>query len=156
MFPQPCFVGRRQEHLACRVEALLSFEPAHEGDEAGLSVFQNMLHHYDVAVTKEAGGRTVIVRRRVGTLVAVVASRALAEGDVRLVVEAEPQTYRFAIVDADGTRTDLAEGEARYLSSEVGGRFTGVYFAMYATGNGTVSKATAAFDWFEYAGVAGG
>jgi alpha-N-arabinofuranosidase len=44
----------------------------------------------------------------------------------------------------------LAEGETRYLSTEVASGFTGVYFAMYATGNGAPCAAPADFDWFEY------
>jgi xylan 1,4-beta-xylosidase len=30
------------------------------------------------------------------------------------------------------------------------GGFTGVYFAMYATGNGKKSTTPADFDWFDY------
>jgi hypothetical protein len=44
----------------------------------------------------------------------------------------------------------LAQGETCYLSSEVARGFTGVYFAMYATGNGRVNATPAFFDWFEY------
>jgi len=32
----------------------------------------------------------------------------------------------------------------------VAGGFTGVYFALYATGNGKASKSPAFFDWFDY------
>jgi alpha-N-arabinofuranosidase len=38
----------------------------------------------------------------------------------------------------------------RYLSTEVGGRFTGVYLAMYATGNGRQTGNEARFDWYVY------
>jgi alpha-N-arabinofuranosidase len=44
----------------------------------------------------------------------------------------------------------LGEGETRYLSTEVAGGFTGVYFAMYATGNGAPCRNAADFDWFDY------
>jgi xylan 1,4-beta-xylosidase len=44
----------------------------------------------------------------------------------------------------------LATGETRYLATEVAGGFTGVYFALYATGNGNASKSPAFFDWFDY------
>jgi xylan 1,4-beta-xylosidase len=45
----------------------------------------------------------------------------------------------------------LGEGETRYLSTEVAGGFTGVYLAMYASGNGKPCLGPADFDWFEYA-----
>jgi alpha-N-arabinofuranosidase len=32
----------------------------------------------------------------------------------------------------------------------VAGGFTGVYFGLYATGNGQPSAAEAHFDWFDY------
>ena len=38
----------------------------------------------------------------------------------------------------------------RYLSSEVAGGFTGVYFGLYATGNGRPVSAPAHFDWWDY------
>jgi len=38
----------------------------------------------------------------------------------------------------------------RYLSSEVAGGFTGVYFGLYATGSGQPASAPAHFDWFDY------
>ena len=36
------------------------------------------------------------------------------------------------------------------LSNEIAGGMTGVYIALYATGNGAQSAAVADFDWFEY------
>ena len=44
----------------------------------------------------------------------------------------------------------LGGGETRYLSTEVAGGFTGVYFGLYATGNGARSTTPAFYDWFEY------
>jgi xylan 1,4-beta-xylosidase len=45
----------------------------------------------------------------------------------------------------------IAYGETRYLSTEVAGGFTGVYFGLYATGNGQPSTTPAYFDYIEYA-----
>jgi alpha-N-arabinofuranosidase len=44
----------------------------------------------------------------------------------------------------------LAVGATRYLSTEVAGGFTGVYFGMYATSNGFARTGPADFDWFDY------
>ena len=39
---------------------------------------------------------------------------------------------------------------SKFLATEVAGTFTGVYFGLYATGNGTSSTAPAFVDWFDY------
>ena len=87
----------------------------------------------------------VIVRRRIGSLSAEVANVPAPAGPVTLSIVAEPQSYRFLLGDQA-----LAEGETKFLSTEVAGGFTGVYFAMYATGNGLRSSTPADFDWFDY------
>jgi alpha-N-arabinofuranosidase len=72
-----------------------------------------------------------------------------AEGPILLQAEAERDWYHFSWAPAGGQLTRLASGETRYLSTEVAGGFTGVYAAMYATGNGQPSMTPADFDWFE-------
>jgi xylan 1,4-beta-xylosidase len=149
MFPTPCLLGRRQEHLHCAASTLIQFEPQTDRDEAGMVVWQNMMHHYEVAVTRRAGRRAVIVRRRIGTLWAEVACEP-ADGDLVLLVEASPDSYQLAAWRADGTEVVRVKGESRYLSTEVGGLFTGVYLGLYATGNGRPCATPACFDWFDY------
>ena len=101
----------------------------------------NPEHHYELAIK----GARVVVRRRIGSLVAEVANDPAPTGPVTLSIVAEPHRYRFLVGDHC-----LAEGETKYLATEVAGGFTGVYFAMYATGNGQRSAAPADFDWFDY------
>ncbi len=137
----PAWVGRRQQHLACEVRTRLDFAPAHDREEAGLVAYMNPRHHYEIAVL----GQRVIVRRRIGSLTAVVAEVAVPPGPVELGIAAEPQRYRFLL-----NGVCLAEGETKYLATEVAGGFTGVYFALYATGNGERSVAPADFDDFDY------
>jgi xylan 1,4-beta-xylosidase len=100
------------------------------------------------------------VRRRTGTLAAVVASEPLGDGGVTLQVRASQKagvfaftgtpTYIFSYALVEGEPRELASGEARFLASEVAGGFTGVYFALYATAKGGQTSAPADFDWFEY------
>lgn len=153
------FVGRRQEHAQCEAATLLDFTPEADGQEAGLTVWMNQEHHYEIAVTRHAGERQVIVRRRIGSLVAVVAQEPLAPGPVTLRVRAAqpegayfapPATYTFSYALAGEEPRELAGGEARYLSTEVAGGFTGIYFALYATSAGAQPAPPADFDWFEY------
>lgn len=144
------FVGRRQEHLACEVAARLDFEPTGAGEEAGLTVWMNPTHHYDLFVTRQDGERQVVVRRRIGSLVADVAAMAIGPGALTLAIQAEPQRYSFGVEGSSGDRQILATGETRYLAPEVAGGFTGVYFGLYASGNASMPPAFV--EWFDYRG----
>jgi alpha-N-arabinofuranosidase len=146
----PAFIGRRQQHLAMRATARLHFEGRQAGDEAGLTVLANSSHHYEIALLAGEGGQDIIIRRRIGDLMAVVARRRHDGGPVVLEISATPESYAFGLVGDDGQSVELAAGRCRYLSSEVAGGFTGAYIGMYATGNGRAASMPADFDWFEY------
>jgi xylan 1,4-beta-xylosidase len=153
----PTWVGRRQEHMAVRAATLLDFVPSRDGEEAGLSLYMNPEHRYEVAIGRADGRRQVFVRQRIGkALEAVTASSPVdASSPLVLQVEATPTEYRFSFAaapagDAAPALRSLGSAEVRYLSSEVAGGFTGVFFALYATGNGRPAGAEAHFDWFDY------
>lgn len=150
--PPVTFVGRRQQHLVCQASTLLEFEPAAEGEQAGLTVWMNPRHHYDLFVRRADGRREIAVRQRIGDLAALVARRPLEDGPVRLLVRAEPQGYTFEYAAGAAEPQTLAHGETRYLSTEVAGGFTGVYLALYASGGGRPGAAAAFFEWFDYQG----
>jgi alpha-N-arabinofuranosidase len=148
----PTFVGRRQQHLGVRVATRVDFVPAREGEEAGLSVFHNATHRYEIGLRRRGAGREVFLRQTIGpSLSAVTASAEVTrDGPVELEVAASPLEYTFSCVDAGGTRRRLGVAQTRYVSSEVAGGFTGVYFGLYATGAGSPASAPAFFDWFDY------
>lgn len=146
----PTWVGRRQEHFEARVSTLLDFDPVSEGEEAGLVVWLNQNHHYEIFVARRQRQGQVIVRRRIGSLQAEVAHAGLVDGPVRLEIMASRDWYSFAFAQGDAAPAVLAQGETRYLSTEVGGMFTGIYFALYATGSGQPASSYADFDWFDY------
>ncbi len=138
-------VGRRQQHFQCDVTTGLDYQPADGDGEAGLTVLMNERHHYDLFVTRIEGQRQVVVRRRIGSLVAVVGQAPLDDGLVTLRIQADQEWYQFFYAVGTQALRLLASGETRYLSTEVAGGFTGVYFAMYAHGT-----SPADFDWFDY------
>jgi alpha-N-arabinofuranosidase len=143
------FVGCRQEHFNCEVATSLFFSPQTGGEEAGLTVWMDQRHHYDLFVSHVDGKNFINVRRRIGSLSATVAREELSNDQVTLLVRANRLFYSFA-VKTDGVEHIITTGETRYLSSEVAGGFTGVYFALYASGNGQASSIPACFDWFDY------
>jgi alpha-N-arabinofuranosidase len=154
----PAWVGQRQRHFRARVTTCLEFEPGAEREEAGLVVRMDERHHYEVFVTRRGGAPSAVLRRRVGGLMAEVATRPLSPGASRVVlsIDAEESRYTFSFGANESAMEPLGEAETRYLSTEVAGGFTGVYFALYATGNGAPSSQPADFDWFEYLPGEGG
>lgn len=142
----PAWVGRRQRHFALSASTHLEFEPQDENEEAGLTLRMNEKHHYELFVTRRQGRIGAVLRRRIGSLQAETAFVALeGSGASRLAVEAQKERYRFFV----GERC-VGEAETRYLSTEVAGGFTGVYLALYATGNGRACAGPADFDYFDY------
>lgn len=147
------WVGRRQCHFAALVAANLEFEPQGELEEAGLVVRMNEQHHYEVFVTQRSGKPHVVLRRKIGSLQAEVASApldAVLVPRLVLAITAERSRWVFAYGASLDELRPLGEGETRYLSTEVAGGFTGVFLAMYASGNGAPCRGPADFDWFEY------
>ena len=144
------FVGCRQENFNCEVSTCLRFSPAEDGEEAGLTAWMDSRHHVEIFVERQAGKRFVSVRGRIGGLSARIAQNELPDGLLTLFVRANRHFYAFGMLDEAGAETILATSETRYLSSEVAGGFTGVYFALYTSGNGRASTTPACYDWYEY------
>ncbi len=136
---------------------LVDFVPGRDGEEAGISLYMNPDHRYEIGVGRADGRRQVFVRQRIGPHVETITASAPIAGNepVVLQVEATPEEYAFSFGIAMSGRpqtatTPLGKGLARYLSSEVAGGFTGVYFGLYATGNGQPVSGPAHFEWFDY------
>jgi beta-xylosidase len=146
--PDVTFVGRRQQHLSCRVRTLA--DPG-EGF-GGLAVRVDERHHYEI----EVGGGEVRVSARIGSLRSLVATRPAPAGSIRLRIDVlatapghrhpreQPDELRLGIEEADGAFDVLAELDGRYLSTEVAGGFTGRVMGMY------VATGTVHFDWYDY------
>jgi alpha-N-arabinofuranosidase len=154
----PTWIGRRQQHMKTTAATLLDFVPAGEGDEAGLSVYMSPDHRYEIGIRRVEGRRQVILRQRIGPqLEAVTATAPVDESNaVHLQVEATPEEYRFSFgaAPAGGTAApalrEIGRAAVRYLSSEVAGGFTGVYFGLYASSARGQAGSPAHFDWFDY------
>jgi hypothetical protein len=146
--PAVTFVGRRQQHLSCRVRALA--DPA--AGRGGLAVRLDERHHYEV----EAGDGEVRALARIGPLRQALGTWPAPPGPVVLRIEAHaarpglgdpgqgPDTVYLGAEDPGGGFIVLAELDGRYLATEVAGGFTGRVIGMYATA-GTIR-----FDWFDY------
>lgn len=146
----PAFVARRQQHFDCKVSTSLEFSPKEDGEEAGLTVFMNERFHYEIAVGLREGVKKVFVRRRIGSLWKVESEHDYDQDAIILSVHADAKNYIFSYQKPGGESITLGSGECSLLSTEVAGGFTGVFFGLYATGNGSRATTPAYFDWFEY------
>jgi xylan 1,4-beta-xylosidase len=156
MVTQPCnpsFVGRRQQHLACRAATALDFEPAADGECAGLVVLRGTENQIQLLVTGVAGGgKAVRVTVRRAGREEIVAQAPLGPGRVFLAAEAAGRAYVLRCTQDPARWQTLATVDAGLLSLAAGGEFTGACLGMYASSNGRPSATCADFDWFEYTG----
>jgi len=143
----PSFVGRRQEHRDFAAYTIVDVAPAAEGEAAGLAVVKSDAFHIRLEIfgVNDRGARLVSRRDGVDTVVATV---PVANGVIRLGVEARAQDYTFRV----GEQT-VASVDGRILSSTVAGGFFGAVVGVYATCSGNSSTIVADFDWFEYAPI---
>jgi alpha-N-arabinofuranosidase len=99
----------------------------------------------------------MVLYRRVlkGKVVEPVQYADVNAGPLILMVRATPLSYEFSCKSSKGVEQVLGAAKTKDLSVEAigfedGMCFTGVYFGMYAAGNGKKSTTPAYFDWFEY------
>ncbi|MDN4068812.1 glycoside hydrolase family 43 protein [Paenibacillus vini] len=127
----PTFIGIRQKDF----NAVISCDISLKGGEAGITVYMDENHHYDLALRNGPQGYEVIERLNVGDIKSV--ERAIDLGQCNhatLVIKSTPTHYHFYVRTDDRTETLLGAAQSRYLSSEVAGGFTGVLIGLYATG----------------------
>lgn len=127
----PTFIGIRQRefcgNLACSVTS--------DGAEAGVSVFMDERHRYDLAISPCDGGYEAILRYTIGSAQYVHGTAKLSGSTARLNVAFDNHAYTFSVSDGD-IQHELGRMETRYVTSEVAGGFTGVIFGLYSVGDG--------------------
>lgn len=146
------WIGRRQQHHVSETCVTLTFPVSLEGEEAGLTVYMNCRHHYEAALCCENQKRKLIFRRQIGSLEKVECEVEDIPASVRLKLTSDKEFYIFSYQTRDGSWKELGRGEVQYLTTEVGGRFTGNYIALYAGGNGRPCREEAVFSDFVYSG----
>jgi len=139
--------GRRQCHHDCSVMTSLEFTPLQNGEEAGLTVYMNHQHHYEIALTMVDGIQCLIFRRQIGSLYRIESSVPYASSKVEFKIDADKSYYRFSY-KVEGEWISIGCGETQYLTTEVGGCFTGNYFALYTSGDASLKPAI--FKGFNY------
>jgi alpha-N-arabinofuranosidase len=141
---QPTWLGVRQRAHTCRVEAALRLTLAWDQAEAGLLAWQNLEAHVLVGVRRRAGTTRLFTRRHINSLQIEDDGPLLPSETpaLTLVILAAPHHYTLGYLDTAGGFIALTRIEAKFLSTEVTGRFTGVYFALHARGEATATCTT--------------
>ena len=157
----PCFVGRRQQHMTFTVTTELEFNPESEGQSAGLALLQSDAFYMKFAVVRAESGLQARLIRCENSIPVVAAEAELAELDelcgkglrLMLRIEAEEQELRFLCGFEESRLVVLAEHiDARMLSTDVAGGFVGTYVGMFAEGENPAGITVADFDSFSYEG----
>lgn len=138
-YGRPTWIGLRQTSHTCTIHATISAELHHPEAETGLAVWQNLEAHFLIGLRLSGDSPVLFTRRRVLSLCLDEEHPLPCPPSAGLVltVESTPQHYTVGLTLPDGTFQPLTRLEARFLSTEVAGRFTGVFFSLFATGSVT-------------------
>ena len=132
----PTALLRRQEAADCRFGTRVSLR----GDgEAGLVIYQTHNGHVEFYVQREKGRSRAVVRERLHSILHEQTAVALSSPEARLDVQAHGEQYVFLL-----NGREIARMDAKLLSTEMAGGFTGVTIGPYCrTGK-------ASFQGFDY------
>jgi len=136
----PSFLVRRQQHLNASATTSLRFDPSRDGDEAGLTVFQNDDFWFFLAVGRERGRVVIKLERRAGPtdpaqgVTIASAPLTLRPGQsLHLRIDAEGPRYRFSYAVEPGHWRVLADDvDGSILSTRTAGGFVGAVFGVHA------------------------
>lgn len=135
----PTFLGIRQREFTGVIRAKVTLESG----EAGLTAYMCEQEHYDIAVRKTDCGYEAVAKLNIGGIKHIANTCPISGNGAELIIKMDNNGYSLIVSDNGGEKV-LGCGQAKYLSSEVSGGFTGVVLALYAV-NGT-----AEFTEFEY------
>ena len=105
--------------------------------------------HYDLFVRQDTKGQqSIVLRYQLGELKHIEKEINIPQGKVQLQVKGNNEFYSFGYSTIENKFQEIAKMNARYLSTETAGGFTGIILGLYAVSDS--SKAQADFDYFDY------
>ncbi|MCW3786712.1 glycoside hydrolase family 43 protein [Plebeiibacterium sediminum] len=150
----PSFIGRRQQHKKGFASTQLYFNPETEADKAGLVVFQNIGHYYFLCQTIKEGKPVVQLLKAEGDSFVEISSETIANTDhIQLKIESDVDVYRFFYAEKENNWNEIGpELDAKFLSTNTAGGFTGCLYAMYAFTDNENKDLKVKYHWFKYSG----
>ncbi len=101
------------------------------GGEAGVTVYMDQEHHYDIYALKDDDGNYAVVELNIGNINHIAGKVKLSSNTATLKITSNAFGYTFNVID-NGDEVQLGYGISRYLSSEVAMGFTGVVLGFYS------------------------
>lgn len=133
----PSFLCRRIQHHKFESSSRLVFNPTADKERAGMLLFKDENHQYQLCVAKTQTGKAVELRKTSdGGKDEILASYALASADkdIRLKITSDGLTFSFYYAVGNGDWKLLKNNvDAGYLSTRNAGGFTGTTIGLYAT-----------------------
>jgi len=145
----PTFVGRRLTGIPFEATTRMKFDPQNKNEEAGLTLVNNG-SHFDIVVYTKNGKRFLAVKLQFGQTIHQSEAVELTPGHIDLRIEGTGPEFIFSYAQNNQEFEVVEKADARFLSTQTVGWFTGLYIGLYATGKGKPAKDPAVFDWFEY------
>jgi alpha-N-arabinofuranosidase len=123
----PAFIGLHQKEF----DMELSFTVTVLDGEAGLSIYMDEKHHYDLALAKNDDGCSIMLKFNIGDIKHKQAAVPLSHNKVSFKVRSSAAKYSFFYCEGNN-EICLGSAQTKYLSSEVAGNFTGVVLGFYS------------------------
>jgi xylan 1,4-beta-xylosidase len=128
----PAFMGRRQQHHIANVSTTLAYEPAKDGDRAGLAVLQNddSWLFFGIAMI-DAKPVIALIARQNSKTERLLAAAAFPGGTATLTVRANGGVMAFDYKVAGKSETLKADVDVTFLSTRAAGGFVGTVIGPY-------------------------
>ncbi len=125
----PTFIGIRQRdffgELSCTVKI--------DSGEAGITAYMCEDEHYEILLRKNGEQTEVALRLNIGGIKHIQNTLSINSDEALLIIKMDNYNYNF-FVRYEEKEHCLGSGQAKYLTSEVSGGFTGVVLGLYAVG----------------------
>lgn len=140
----PTFLGIRQNSFCQRASVKVSCSSSDENGLAGLTVYYNNEHHYDIGIRIKENAKILIFRRQIYDLIKEEVLFPVPDPEIQLEIIADKNYYSFYYFSSSGDHIFLGKGATAALCTEITRHmtFTGTFFGMFA------EHATAAFRCF--------
>ena len=137
----PAFICHFQKEFEMELNVTVT---ALEG-EAGISVYMDENHHYDLALVKDTDNYKVVLKLNIGDIKYEKSAVSVSHNSAKFVIRSDSINYHFYYCK-DDAEISLGSAQTRYLSSEVAGGFTGAAIGLYSQGSGDVFNEFSGFE----------
>lgn len=126
---KPSFIGINQKDFKLELSVTVELNDG----EAGVTLYMDENHHYDLFLQSNDDKNRVILKLNVGNIKhSQNKVTSQIPNKVTFTIVASADEYQFFYKNKDAKKILLGIGKTRYLSSEVAGGFTGVVIGLFS------------------------